>query len=100
MRAGTLQTGVVPVRAAVPIAKAALWIIAALLLGISILGNFITFNGGWARWNVFDEMGSQALVLALLWQLVWSTLQFAFLRIKFWPGYFFALAASAIPSVM
>lgn len=100
MRAGTLQTGVVSPQAAAPIAKGSLWIIALLLLSISIFGNFITFNGGWQRWNAFDDKGSEALMLAFAWQLVCSVLQFAFLRTKFYPGYLFALAASAIPSIM
>lgn len=99
-KAGKFSAAVIPAANLVPLARWILWIIAGLLICISVVGNFVQFNGGWERWRVWDEATGQALFYAIGWQFVCCILQYVFLYTKSWPGYFFFLLGSIVPSFL
>lgn len=94
------SAAVIPSYALVRIATWALWVIAIVLFVVSAAGNYAQFNGGWARFWVWDDAAKRALLYAIIWQVGCSALQFAFLKVKVWPAYFAFLGASAIPTAL
>jgi len=95
-----IETGVIPTSLAEPIAVNGLRFFAGGLFLISMFGNFVLFNGGWDRLGERDGTAVKAFFFALAWQVVFSGMQFAFLRTNRHWWYLFALAASAIPSTL
>jgi hypothetical protein len=72
-------------------------IIALILMVASTFGNYVQFMGGWERYWPIDLV---VVGLAVLYQIIFSLLQWGFKAGEMWIPYFLALVASAIPSFL
>jgi hypothetical protein len=89
---------VIPADRLVIVAKVGLWLIAAGLFLVSLVGNYVQFVGGWEHFLDGTDEAQRALFYGLAWQLMCSIAQFSFLRTKVWWAYFVFLGASVVPS--
>jgi hypothetical protein len=100
-RQGPVRSQVIPRGCAAMGAVILLWVSAVALLVASTFGNYVLFIGGWerVRWPT-DQVALKALILACLFQGIFSVAQWGFKALRLWPAYGIALLVSVIPSFL
>jgi hypothetical protein len=107
-------TAVLPQATAITASVVVLRVLALLLLTMSTFGNYVTFVGGWAAtskapgffWSWSNLAASIAAInwsmvlLAIVYQVVFSLLQWGTKAKRVWSLYMLFLLASAIPSFL
>ncbi len=76
------------------------WVIAGILLFVSLLGTHVQFMGGWDKAADVGDAAIQTFLISIVYQAVCSIAQWAFLKVKAWPWYMFFLAISVAPSIL
>ena len=95
----SVDASLIPASALVPIARWSKRLIAFGMIFISFLGSYVMLNGWRWEWPTTNTT-IQAFILAVLYQLVFTGLQFAFR--DNWQSIWYALAlgGSVVPSVL